>query len=281
LPVIAVVNRKGGSGKSTLATHLAGYLANRGLAVMLGDADRQQSTVPWLRRRAARTLPATAVIGRALDPRNVLRPPARVSHVVIDTPGALQGFDLARILVFADAVLVPVCNSAFDRESAAACLAEIRGHPRVTSGRCKVGALGMRIDSRTTGQQLLQSWAEEQGVALVGVLREAQIYVRCVERGLTIFDLPAARVQTDLEQWQPILQWLGPLLEAPTTPTVEPRRSIAPARTPGVPRSPAMPTLLPPVPVPAPTPTPTHTESGLRRLLAWLWPARLRPRAKP
>ena len=59
MPVIAVVNRKGGSGKSTLATHLAGYLANRGLAVMLGDADRQQSTVPWLRRRAARTLPAT------------------------------------------------------------------------------------------------------------------------------------------------------------------------------------------------------------------------------
>ena len=275
MPVIAVVNRKGGSGKSTLATHLAGYLANRGLAVMLGDADRQQSTVPWLRRRAARTLPATAVIGRALDPKNVLRPPARVTHVVIDTPGALQGFDLARILVFADAVLVPVCTSAFDLESAAACLAEIRSHPRVTSGRCKVGALGMRIDSRTSGQQLLQTWAEAQGVALVGVLREAQIYVRCVERGLTIFDLPAARMQTDLEQWQPILQWLGPLLEVPAAPAAEPGRSVAPARAPVVPRSPARPPASPAVPAPR------GTDSGLRRLLAWLWPARLRPRAKP
>ena len=275
MPVIAVVNRKGGSGKSTLATHLAGYLANRGLAVMLGDADRQQSTVPWLRRRAARTLPAAAVIGRALDPKNVLRPPARVTHVVIDTPGALQGFDLARILVFADAVLVPVCTSAFDLESAAACLAEIRSHPRVTSGRCKVGALGMRIDSRTSGQQLLQTWAEAQGVALVGVLREAQIYVRCVERGLTIFDLPAARMQTDLAQWQPILQWLWPLLEAPAAPAAEPGRSVAPARAPVVPRSPARPPASPAVPAPR------GTDSGLRRLLAWLWPARLRPRAKP
>jgi chromosome partitioning protein len=133
----------------------------------------------------------------------------------------------------------------------------------------------MRIDSRTTGQQLLQGWAEEQGVALVGVLREAQIYVRCVERGLTIFDLPAARMQTDLEQWQPILQWLGPLLEAQPTPTVEPRRSIAPARAAGAPRSPAVPAMPPPVPAPTPA------DSGLRKLLGWLWPARLRQRAKP
>lgn len=278
MPVIAVVNRKGGSGKSTLAIHLAGYLANRGLAVMLGDADRQQSTLPWLRRRAAQALPCRVVRGRALDPKDVLRPPTGVTHVVIDTPGALQGFDLARILVSADAVLVPVCNSAFDRESAAACLAELRGHPRVTSGRCKVATLGMRIDSRTSGQKHLQVWAEEQGVPFVGSLREAQTYVRCVERGLTIFDLPAARVQTDLEQWQPILEWLGPLLEAPATPTAEPRRSITPAHAPiapMAPRSTAMPAASEPDRVL------TQTGSGLRKLLGWLWAARVGPRAKP
>ena len=54
MPVIAVVNRKGGSGKSTLATHLAAYCANAGIAVMLGDVDRQQSTQTWLRLREAR-----------------------------------------------------------------------------------------------------------------------------------------------------------------------------------------------------------------------------------
>ena len=58
MPVIAIVNRKGGSGKSTLATHLAASFANRGVAVMLGDVDRQQSTQGWLRMRGARELRA-------------------------------------------------------------------------------------------------------------------------------------------------------------------------------------------------------------------------------
>ena len=56
MPVIAVINRKGGSGKSTLATHLAGYYANAGAAVMLGDVDRQLSTQTWLRQRKTRQL---------------------------------------------------------------------------------------------------------------------------------------------------------------------------------------------------------------------------------
>ena len=51
MPVIAIVNRKGGTGKSTLATHLAACFANSGVAVMLGDVDRQQSTQSWLRLR--------------------------------------------------------------------------------------------------------------------------------------------------------------------------------------------------------------------------------------
>ncbi|HPW84397.1 MAG TPA: ParA family protein [Rhodoferax sp.] len=64
MPVIAVVNRKGGSGKSTLATHLAAWLAAQGMAVMLGDVDRQQSTRAWLRRRSP-TLPA--IVPWAMD----------------------------------------------------------------------------------------------------------------------------------------------------------------------------------------------------------------------
>lgn len=274
MPVFAVVNRKGGSGKSTLATQLAGCLANRGLAVMLGDTDRQQSTAPWLRRRAARALPGTPIVGWALDPKNVMRPPLGVSHVVIDTPGALQGFDLARILMFADVVLMPVCDSAFDRESAAACLGEIRQHPRVSSGRCKVAALGMRIDSRTSGPQRAHAWADEQGVPLIGVLREAQAYVRCVELGLTIFDLPAARVQTDLEQWQSVLEWLGPLLDPPATRAAEPQRPTAPARTATVPPATAM------QPTPQPAQASNHAVTGRRRWFGWLRPLPAMPRLK-
>ena len=160
MPVIAIVNRKGGSGKSTLATHLAARYASRGVAVMLGDVDRQQSTQSWLRARAAQNLPASApIVGWAVDPKRVLRPPAGVRHVVLDTPGGLRGFDLARVVAFADVILMPVCHSAFDRESAAECHAELMALPRVASGRCKVAAIGMRIDARTKAAEALRAWA--------------------------------------------------------------------------------------------------------------------------
>ena len=45
MPVIVVANPKGGVGKSTLSTQIAGYLASRGHAVMLGDVDRQHRAV--------------------------------------------------------------------------------------------------------------------------------------------------------------------------------------------------------------------------------------------
>lgn len=229
MPVIAIVNRKGGSGKSTLATHLAAWLAQQGVAVMLGDVDRQQSTRAWLKRRAP-TLPA--ISPWALDQKNVLKAPPGVTHVVLDTPGGMQGFELARVIMSADAVVVPVCNSLFDRESAAACLAELSALPRVASGRCQLGVVGMRLDARTKGAETLRLWADDLKFNFLGVLRETQSYVRGLETGVTLFDTASAPQQADLAQWEPILQWLRPIvrLQAPavfSAPT--PARQAEPA----------------------------------------------------
>ena len=188
MPVVAVINRKGGSGKSTLATHLAGHWANAGAAVMLGDVDRQYSTQTWLRQRKARQLAhCKEIVGWRIDPGSVVRPPAGIDHVVLDTPGGLRGFDLARVVMYADAILMPVCNSIFDRESAAECLAELRTLPRVATGRCKVAAVGMRLDARTKSAGVLNAWAAGLSVPFVAVLRESQAYVRCIEKGLSVF----------------------------------------------------------------------------------------------
>jgi chromosome partitioning protein len=226
-----VVNRKGGSGKSTLATHLAAYCANNGMPVMLGDVDRQHSTRAWLRLRDVQQLPRRApIVGWKVDPKNVLRPPAGIAHVVLDTPGGLRDFDLARVVMAADAILIPVCNSVFDRESAADCYAELSKLPRVASGRCKVAAVGMRLDARTKANEVLAQWAARLELPFLGVLRDTQGYVRCVERGLTLFDLPAAQVQADMAQWQPILQWLEPVLHRAPPPTVSRVASARPAK---------------------------------------------------
>jgi chromosome partitioning protein len=213
MPVVAVVNRKGGSGKSTLATHLAVHCAKSGFPVMLGDTDRNQSTQVWLRLRASRKLPPSApIVGRVVDPRNVLRTPPGTEHVVLDTPGGLHGFELGRVVCHADAIIIPVCSSVFDRDSAAECWAELRNLPRVASGRCKVAVVGMRLDARTKADAVIEAWAEALGLPFIGVLRETQAYVRSIEHGLTVLDLPPSKVAADLEQWAPIIEWLRPVL---------------------------------------------------------------------
>jgi chromosome partitioning protein len=236
MPVIAVINRKGGSGKSTLATHLAAWCARNGMPVMLGDVDRQQSAQAWLKLRRAQQLPELApIVGWTVDPRNTLRPPAGISRVVLDTPGGMRGFELARVVMFADAILMPVCNSVFDRESAAECYEELMTLPRVSSGRCKVAAVGMRLDARTKAAEVLQHWAAANKLPFIGVLRETQAYVRCVEQGLTLFDMPASQTDADMAQWKPIVDWLLPVLQpgAAATPAVRPpRRETMPVPAP-------------------------------------------------
>jgi chromosome partitioning protein len=219
MPVIAVVNRKGGSGKSTFAAHVAAWCARQGHSVMLGDVDRQQSSRAWLKRRDAALPP---IAPWAMDQKNMLRVPTGITHVVLDTPGGIHGFELARVVMFADAIVMPVCASMFDRESAAACHAELMTLPRVASGRCSLAAVGMRIDGRTNAGQLLADWSSALGIPFLGTLRETQLYVRSLERGLTMFDLPAPQAAADLAQWAPIIEWMKPILQPQAANDVSP-----------------------------------------------------------
>jgi chromosome partitioning protein len=238
MSVVAIINRKGGSGKSTLATHLAAHCAHAGSRVLLGDLDPQHSSLAWLQRRAKHELARSAPIaGQAVSNGAVLRPSAGITHVVLDTPGGLRGFDLARTVVYAHAVIMPVCHSAFDRESAAECFAELQTLPRVASGRCKVAVVGMRLDSRTRASVELPAWAEKNGIPYIGALREAQVYVRNVEQGLTLFDQPPDKVAADLSQWQPILDWLHATWQAAAQADVATKAAVRPADMPAV-RSP-------------------------------------------
>jgi chromosome partitioning protein len=215
MPVIAVVNRKGGSGKSTIATHIAAYCAHQDIGVMLGDVDRQQSTRSWLKLREQRHPEAKSILGWAVNQSSALRAPTGVSHVVLDTPGGLYGLDLARVVMFADAIVMPICNSVFDRDSAAQCWDELKILPRIATGRCKLAVVGMRIDTSTLDSAALTQWATSRGLPYLGALRDAPTYVQCIEQGVTLFDLPKETVSLDLAQWQPIVDWLTPVLFPP------------------------------------------------------------------
>ena len=117
MPVVVIANPKGGVGKSTLSTQVAGYFASRGYAVMLGDADKQQSSKLWLGLRPTAARP---IASWQVDADQIAKPPKGTTHVVLDTPAGLHGRRFKDIMKLADKLLVPyspVCLTCLPRVS--------------------------------------------------------------------------------------------------------------------------------------------------------------------
>jgi chromosome partitioning protein len=203
MPVVVVANPKGGVGKSTIATNIAGYLASRGHSVMLGDADRQQSSRLWLRLRPPE---ARSITSWEVGEGRVAKPPKGTTHVVLDTPAGMHGKLLEEALRLADRVVVPLQPSIFDIYATRAFLDELAQLRK--AGRMQVGIVGMRVDARTIAADKLQEFVEGLGLPALGFLRPTQNYVHLAARGLTLWDVAPAKVERDLEQWQGIAKWL-------------------------------------------------------------------------
>lgn len=254
MPVIAVINRKGGSGKSTLATHIAAYLAKQGLSVMLGDTDKQQSSRSWLSLRPAH---APTIVPWAIDKKSILRVPTGVTHVVLDTPGGLHGFDLAKVVMFADYVIMPVSSSIFDLSSATQCWAELKSMPRIVQNKCSVTIVGMRTDNTEHVYDLLSAWSTSRGLPYLGSLLKSDKYENALANGLTIFDLPADEMADELAQWQGILRWINPDDPSLAAPPPVPHGIIAHQNSKSPLATPASATPIPSTSTPTPISTST------------------------
>ena len=204
MPVIVVANPKGGVGKSTLATQIAGWLASTGRSVMLGDVDRQQSSRIWLRLRPA-GVPAIQAWDVGHDDHTV-RPPKGTTHVVLDTPAGLHDGRLDEVMKHADKVVVPLQPSIFDIHATHDFLREIVGKKR--HGKVQLGIVGMRLKEGTISADQLRQFLGTLDVPVIGHLRDTQNYIHLAARGLTLWDVAPSRVQRDLEQWEPIMEWL-------------------------------------------------------------------------
>jgi chromosome partitioning protein len=144
MPVVVVANPKGGVGKSTLSTQIAGYFASKGHSVMIGDADRQQSSRLWL---GLRPPAARRVTGWDVSDDGVAKPPKGTSHVVLDTPAGLHGKRLKEVLKIATHLVVPLQPSVFDIFATKPFLDDLAASSRAE--KFKVGIVGMRVDERT------------------------------------------------------------------------------------------------------------------------------------
>ncbi|TVZ39938.1 chromosome partitioning protein [Alteromonadaceae bacterium 2753L.S.0a.02] len=200
---IFVANPKGGCGKTTISTQIAGYCANQGNRVLLVDHDAQRSSSDWLASRPAR-FPAIELMATGVD---TPIPDNQADVVVHDMPAAWSLDHVADIIHSGDKVLIPVLSSPTDIK---ACLRFVMGLYRsgIFEADISIGMIANRSREHTRYFKVLMEFMERIELPLVATLRDTQNYVRAMDRGLTIFDLPESRVAADRSQWQAIVKWL-------------------------------------------------------------------------
>ena len=206
MKAILIANPKGGTGKTTLATNLAGSLAARKHKVFLWDLDRQQSSLNWLATRPA-DRPVIHRLDAEADDESAM--PRGSSWLVLDSAAGLHGKNLAHALKISNKIIVPVQPSVFDMAAASAFLQTLLEEKAVRKHKTFIGIVGMRVNPRTRAAVTLEAFLAQFNLPVLTYLRDTQIYVNAAFNGLSLFDLPEYLSGKDVEQWQPILDWIA------------------------------------------------------------------------
>lgn len=202
---ILVTNPKGGCGKSTIATSLAAYYASEGFATAIVDYDPQGSALSWAEERPEGFAPIVALSGLNGGLRSV---PRNVEYVVMDSPAAVYGKDLAELVRKAETIIVPVLPSPIDIKAAERFIDDLLALSKVAEKKAKAALVANRVKENTLIFEELDDVLSRLKVPYVASLREAQNYIRAYQRGVGIHELPPYLAWPDWEQWDPLIEWL-------------------------------------------------------------------------
>jgi len=201
MKAVLIANPKGGSGKTTLSTNIAGYLASRGLHVLMLDLDRQKSATLWLTQRSSDLPVIWPLAGKE-------KRAAAADWLVIDSPAALHGKNLEHAVKLVDRVVVPIAPSLYDIQASHEFLKSLNEMKAARKGRVQIGVVGMRMAPRTRAAATLENFLQQLDTPVLAYLREAQVYVNAAFEGKSIFDLSPYQAALDVEQWAELLGWL-------------------------------------------------------------------------
>ncbi len=203
---VMVMNSKGGCGKSTLATNIACFFAQEGHKVVLADYDPQQSSLDWLAVRPADLPPITGVKAYDDGVRNV---PRDTEVLVIDAPARTHGSELNELVRRAETIIVPVLPSPIDIRACSHFMEELLELGKVQREQARLGVVANRVRENTLMFDELDKYLGKlKGVTYPGVLRQSANYLRAIERGMSVLELPEYLARPDWEQWAPITKWL-------------------------------------------------------------------------
>jgi len=210
---IVVLNPKGGSGKTTLAINLASYYASRQQKPVLMDLDPQGSSVRWVKKRQPAQPPIHVIAGFEHDARLTrafqMRIPTDATHVIVDTPAALEPMRLPDITRGADKIIVPVLPSDIDIHACSRCIRDLLLVAKIRREDDRIGVIANRIRRNTLTYQSLLRFLQTLGIPIVTTIRDSQNYVRAAELGIGVHEMKSYVARDDVEQWGPLIEWLA------------------------------------------------------------------------
>ncbi|MCR9060925.1 MAG: ParA family protein [Rhodobacteraceae bacterium] len=201
---ILVVNSKGGCGKTTIATNLAVALAARGEDVALADADKQKSSLSWVRRRPKNLM---KIEGLNWSKEGAIGDKGKqLDAVVIDGPGGLRSELAKNLIAEASDIIVPVLASAFDWNATLKFLDNISDIKKVRKGKADIHVVANRINRRSTQVSDLEQTLSKNGYPLLARISDRVLYARHAAAGSGVFDNSDAGSYEIRGQWHPVLQ---------------------------------------------------------------------------
>src|ERR1700719_4294686 len=209
---IVVLNPKGGSGKTTIAINLASYLASTRQTPVLMDFDPQGSSLRWVKKRQP-TQPLIHLIAAfEKDTRTTrafqLRVPDLATHVIVDTPAALDPRLLPEMTRNADKIIVPVLPSDIDTHACSNCIRDLLLVAKIRRDENRLGVIANRVRRNTLTYQALIRFLHTLKIPIVATIRDSQNYVRAAELGVGVHEMKSYVAQDDVAQWLPLVQWL-------------------------------------------------------------------------
>ena len=209
---IVVMNPKGGSGKTTITINLASYFASRQQSVVLMDFDPQGSSLRWVKKRQPTQPPIHVIAAFEKDSRTTrafqLRVPDHATHVIVDTPAAVESRAMPDITKDADKILVPVLPSDIDIHACSRCIRDLLLVAKIRREDNRIGVIANRIRRNTQTYQTLIRFLQTLGIPIVATIRDSQNYVRAAELGIGVHEMKSYVAAEDVEQWQPLVEWL-------------------------------------------------------------------------
>ncbi|MBT8140590.1 MAG: ParA family protein [Gammaproteobacteria bacterium] len=200
---IVVLNPKGGCGKTTIATHLAVYASTLGLRVAIADHDKQASSHDWLKCRPRRC--ADIGVIAAYDGEAIA---GDYDVIVHDMPASSMSEHMG-IASACNKIVIPIMPSPIDIKAAMRLWVKLSNSGWLDDPNIEIGIVANRIKANTRYVKTLEAFIEKIGLPIITTLRDTQNYIRSLDAGLTLFDLPPNRVAADLVQWQPLMEWTG------------------------------------------------------------------------